>query len=161
MTTEEPAPADGDISDSDALEEARLRRLELGAAADRFEDLIARPASDPRWTARVSDAMTELLVAFDRHVGEVEDDDGLLPRLLADEPRLANGIKRMYTDHIEIRSSVENTIALVRGCGDTCDQPTVESIRLAAVDLLRLISRHRQAGADLVYEAYLVDIGGS
>ncbi|MFA9565261.1 MAG: hypothetical protein ACERLM_11230 [Acidimicrobiales bacterium] len=28
------------------------------------------------------------------------------------------------------------------------------------VDLLKLISRHRQAGADLVYKAYNVDIGG-
>ena len=108
----------------------------------------------------MGEAATELLVAFDQHVSEVEGEGGLLSRLLADEPRLANAIKAMYTDHIEISSAVENTVALVRGCGDVCDQSTVESIRLASVDLLRLISRHRQAGADLVYEAYLVDIGG-
>ena len=36
----------------------------------------------------------------------------------------------------------------------------VESIRDAAITLMGLLVRHRQRGADLVYEAYDVEIGG-
>ena len=104
--------------------------------------------------------MDGLLDAFDGHVTEVEGDDGLLLQLRTDQPRLANGVKRMYVEHVEIRGALDDVLALVRSCGGACDETTVESIRLATVDLLRLISRHRQAGADLVYKAYNVDIGG-
>lgn len=161
MTMDEPVGGDTEAGgDSEALEEARSRRLALGDAADLVEDLIARPALDPRWTSRVGEAMEDLLGAFDDHVTEVEGEDGLLPQLTTDAPRLSNGVKRMYAEHVELRGVVDSVLALVRRCGDGCDQTAVESIRLATVDLLRLISRHRQAGADLVYKAYNVDIGG-
>lgn len=161
MTTEEPTPgATAAGNDSEALDQARSRRVELGDAADEIEDLIARPASDPRWTARVSAAMDRLLEAFDAHVTEVESDDGLLPQLTADVPRVVNGVKRMYAEHVEIRRVLNNVMELVRRCDDDCDETAVEMTRLATVELLRMISRHRQAGADLVYEAYSVDIGG-
>ena len=49
---------------------------------------------------------------------------------------------------------------LVHGCEGDCSADMVEAIRESLVDVLRSISRHRQRGADLVYEAYHVDIGG-
>ena len=161
MTMDESTP-DRTAADngSEALDEARSRRFAMGDAADRVEDLIARPASDPDWTTRVADAMDGLLDAFDGHVTEVEGDDGLLPQVVAEQPRLVNGVKRMYAEHVEIRSVLDEVLALVRSCSGGCDETVAESIRLATVDLLRLISRHRQAGADLVYKAYSVDIGG-
>jgi hypothetical protein len=147
-------------NETDALEEARSLRFALSDAADRIEDLVARPASDPLWTGRVNDAMAELRQAFNDHVQEVEADDGLLPQLLADEPRIAHGIKQMYTEHVDIGAIIDNTTEMILGCGTQCESDAVDAIRLTVVDLLRLISRHRQAGADLVYEAYSVDIGG-
>ncbi|NIR39745.1 MAG: hypothetical protein GWN79_19915, partial [Actinobacteria bacterium] len=90
MSTGEGEPDIDLTADMSALEEARNRRLALGDAADLVEDLIARPGSDPRWTVRVADSMQGLRYAFDAHVDEVEDDDGLLPRLQADAPRLTN-----------------------------------------------------------------------
>ena len=92
----------------------------LDDAADGVEDLIARPASDPRWASRVGEAMDQLYEAFDDHVSEVERDDGLLLQVVTDQPRLANGVKRMYTEHIEIRSVLDDVLALVRSCGDGC-----------------------------------------
>ena len=145
---------------SEALDEARSRRVAMGDAATLVEELIARPASGPEWSARVATALDGLHAAFEEHVREVEGDDGLLPQLTADAPRVANGVKRMYGEHVEIDRMIENAIELIRRCGDRCDETAVESIRLAAGELLRLVSRHRQAGADLVYEAYSVDIGG-
>lgn len=142
------------------LAEARVLRMALAEAADAVEDLVARPATHPQWTSRVGDSLDGLRTAFADHVTEVEADDGLLRHILDDQPRLVRGIERMNSDHIEIQAAIEAAIDLVRGCGDMCDQDATESIRSAVVDLMGLISRHRQAGADLVYEAYSVDIGG-
>jgi hypothetical protein len=36
----------------------------------------------------------------------------------------------------------------------------VERVRQRADELLAALSRHRQRGADLVYEAYATDLGG-
>ena len=70
-----------------------------------------------------------------------------------------NGLRTAINDHVTEVDS-DDVSALLRDCDDTCDTTTVDSIRLAMVDLVRLISRHRQAGADLVCEGYTVDIGG-
>lgn len=147
-------------TDTTALDEARTRRVALGEAADQVEDLIARPGSDPRWTLRVADALQGLRRAFHDHVDEVEADDGLLPQVRDDTPRLANEIQRLIDEHVTITAEIEAAAALVRDCGGDCDAPLVEAVREAVTDVLRSISRHRQRGADLVYEAYNVDIGG-
>ncbi len=155
------SPGDIDLTtDVSAIGTARSRRFALGDAADLLEDVVARPGSDPRWTLRVADALQGLRAAFAAHVTEVERDDGLLPRLRADAPRLSNGIQHMYDEHESLTSGLEATAELVRGCEGECSADVVSAIREAAVDLLRSISLHRQRGADLVYEAYNVDIGG-
>ncbi|MDG2112841.1 MAG: hypothetical protein P8N02_09545, partial [Actinomycetota bacterium] len=101
MASQDPA------SDSAALDEVRARREALGNAADTCEEALARPASSPDWTAGVGSAIGELSSAFADHVVEVEDDDGLLPQLLADEPRLAHTIQGMYDEHVDISASLE------------------------------------------------------
>ncbi|MFQ5556269.1 MAG: hypothetical protein ACE5GB_01980 [Acidimicrobiales bacterium] len=162
MSPGQPTQPDGAAVElgTSALEQARSRRLALGDAADRVEELIARPGPDPRWTERVTGAMSDLRTAFTDHVEEVESPDGLLPHLLSDSPRLANAITRMYTDHTRIADLIETTCERLVDCGDACDGVAVDSVRAATVDILAMISKHRQAGADLVYEAYHVDIGG-
>jgi iron-sulfur cluster repair protein YtfE (RIC family) len=161
MTAEERPNTDIDLAaESAALDEARSRRLALGDAADLIEDLIARPGSDPQWTVRVADALQGMRQAFDSHVTEVEHDEGLLPQLRHDSARLSNAIDRMYAEHITIGAELDDAAELIRNCGGDCGTTMVEAIREAVVDVLRSVSRHRQRGADLVYEAYHVDIGG-
>ena len=161
MDMEERPKADVDLTaDSTALEEARSRRLALGDAADMIEDLIARPGSDPQWTIRVADSLQGLKFAFQNHVDEVEHDEGLLPQLRHDSARLSNAIDRMYAEHITISAELDDVAKLVIDCEGDCSTVLVDAIREAIVDVLRAISRHRQRGADLIYEAYHVDIGG-
>ena len=147
-------------TDTTALDEARTRRFALGDAADLVEDLIARPGSDPRWTLRVADAVQGLDRAVRAHVEEVEADDGLLPQVRRESPRLANGVERMVHEHVTITTELDEVAELVRSCAGDCGAELVEQVREAVGDVLRSISRHRQKGADLVYEAYNVDIGG-
>lgn len=145
---------------NEALDQARVRRSALGEAADLIEELLARPGSDPQWTMRVADSLQGLQHAFAAHVDEVESTDGLLPQLLREAPRVANGVHRMEREHVSITADLEAAADLIRSCGGECDATVVDQIREAVVDVLRSISRHRQKGADLVYEAYSVDIGG-
>ncbi len=156
----ESDPARDVVVDPEALGAARSRRLELGEVADLTEAFLARPASEPAWAARVSEALAGLRAAFGAHVDEVEKDDGLLPRVLTDVPRLANGVSRLQGEHAEIDLRINEVVDLVCGCAPDCDHTAVEEVRVEALEVLSLISRHRQAGADLVYEAYSVDIGG-
>lgn len=158
MSDSQPATPQ-EIADSEALEKARARRLELGAAADQVEDLVARPAADPEWAARVAASLVDLQESFNDHVREVEGPGGLLAEVVDEAPRLVNGVKRMYEEHKELEVSIATTYGLVQGCAPDCEESVVEDVRHSVMDLLRLISRHRQAGADLVYQAYEVDIG--
>lgn len=144
----------------DGLQDVRHRREALGEAADDYEALLARPATSPQWTGGVAQATKQLLVAFDEHVHEVEADDGLLPRLLGDEPRLANTIQRMYDEHVTITADLRAVEQLVIDCGEAWDIDAVTAIRQKALEVLMAISVHRQVGADLIWNAYNVDIGG-
>lgn len=145
---------------NDALDQARARRFALGDAADLIEELLARPGSDPQWTMRVADSLQGLRHAFAAHVDEVESDDGLLPQLLREAPRVANAVRRMEKEHVSITADLDAVAELVQACGGECDAAVVDEIREKMIDVLRAISRHRQKGADLIYEAYNVDIGG-
>ena len=146
--------------ESDALGQARGRREELGRAADVLEHELARPGRDPSWTLRVAESLQGLDRAFRAHCVEVEADDGLLPQLRNDAPRLIEKINHVQDEHPTISAAIDQAIQLVHGCAGDCGAEAVESIREVTVDVLRTISRHRQKGADLVYEAYEVDIGG-
>jgi hypothetical protein len=48
---------------------------------------------------------------------------------------------------------------LARGAASRTDDGATGEIRRAVTDLVGSIARHRQAGSDLVFEAYEVDIG--
>jgi hypothetical protein len=45
--------------------------------------------------------------------------------------------------------------------GQATDPETVDVCREAVTALVTRLMRHRQHGLDLVYEAYVVDVGGS
>ena len=83
-----------------------------------------------------------------------EGPDGLYAELLDHAPRLARQVQVLIREHAAIAAPCPASSA-----GSTPDV-RVEDLRTWASDLLRELSRHRQRGADLVYEAYATDIGG-
>lgn len=89
------------------------------------------------------------------HIVAVEGPDGLYARLVADAPRLTRPVAGLVADHHDL---LARTDALTR----RLDQPgsDVAAARRDASELLDALWRHRQRGADLVYEAYQTDLGG-
>jgi hypothetical protein len=145
-----------------ALEEARKRRKTLHESLVALEVAISSPATGriPEWTRVVLKEMTSVRDAFEQHVVVTEKPDGLYEEILGRAPRLEHAISRLKAEHPDIAQA---TITMV----DRLEQVEIGGIEWplddARDDLQRFIGRvirHRQKGADLVWEAYNVDIGG-
>jgi hypothetical protein len=137
-----------------ALEAASAQRIGLQSSMSRVEAAAAAPARDPNWRNRLANSLEDLRLALDHHVVVVEASDGLLAELAAAAPRLANQISRVQDEHPVLANQVADSMVLVSEGTD------VDTVRSAVLNLLVAISRHRQKGADLVFDAYDVDIGG-
>jgi hypothetical protein len=141
--------------DEPALAAARRHRAELLQSIHQFERALAVPAGDPGWHRQVADHLAGLREAVTEHVVVTEGPHGLYGELLDHAPRLCRGVSMLIREHAALLSAAD---ALHARLADPA--VPVELARGWASDLLRELSRHRQRGADLVYEAYATDIGG-
>ena len=141
------------------LERLERRRAELRESMSTLEHALASPvAADPsRWTDRVQVALIGLSADLRQHVDVTEGPEGLYQDLMASAPRLAGEIDHLTGEHTVLRKAVDGLLAEVRAPDSEQD---VARIRDLGTELLATLSRHRQRGGDLVYEAYEVDIGG-
>lgn len=151
-----------DRTDTSALEEARQRRKTLHDTLVHLEEAISSPAAGriPDWTASVLKEMTEIHDAFEQHVVVTERPDGLYDEILERAPRLSMNVGKLRGEHPSIGTAIDQMIARLE---QVEVGGTEWSLQAARDDLQRFIGqviRHRQRGADLVWEAYNVDIGG-
>jgi hypothetical protein len=147
---------------SPALQEAAKRRRTLHEALVALENAISSPAAGriPDWTRLVQKELTSVRDAWDAHLDTTEKPEGLYDEIVEMSPRLAGTVDRLRNEHPDI----------TQGLGQSLER--IEQVEIGGVawplddardDLQRLIGRlvrHRQRGADLVWEAYNVDIGG-
>jgi hypothetical protein len=138
-----------------SLRAVRRHRATLLGEIHSLEQAIAAPGRDPGWRRRVDACLGGLRGAFTEHMVLTEGPDGLYAELLDHAPRLTRGVHVLIREH----AAVEATMTALQR---RVDRPeiTVSELRDWTTDLLRELSRHRQRGADLVYEAYQTDIGG-
>ena len=143
-----------------SVEAARRHRAQLRESVDALEAALAAPIPGraTRWVERVHAAMAELSADFREHIAITEGPQGLYAGVLATEPRLSPGVRTLVDEHVALRLEVEGVLAAMEGSGSV---PTAAELRERGTVLLGHLVRHRQRGADLVYEAYEVDIGGS
>ena len=144
---------------SSALEAARSRRRELARAMRDVEAALAAaaPGREHAWRAAVTHRIVALRDAFDEHVGVTERAGGLFDDILRVAPRLSHAVESLRAQHDPIRTGIAEIVEHVLRPPEAA--PGVERIREVAIDLLVRIAR-RQRGADLVWDAYWVDIGG-
>ncbi|MEV4754783.1 hypothetical protein AB0J86_06670 [Micromonospora sp. NPDC049559] len=143
------------ISESPAFGLARRRRAALSRHMHLLEEALAGAAADPAWRRRVGARLGRLRTSFAAHVVATEGPDGLYTDLLDQEPRLARGVHVLIREHGAI-------VAAMSALQRRADFPetTAEQLRGWSGELLRAMSRHRQRDADLLYEAYRMDIAG-
>jgi hypothetical protein len=144
-----------------AFEEAARRRADLHQALVQVERAISGPAAGrlPTWTGDLSKRLAALRDSIDEHIEVTERPDGLYEEILQRAPRLAPQVDRLREEHAGLRDA---TAALMERLHSTSigEGWTLEQARDDVQRLLGRIVRHRQQGADLVWEAYNLDIGG-
>ncbi len=143
---------------SPALEAAARRRRELRDALMSLEDAISSPVRTPEsWRELVAGRLDALDRAFADHVTETEREGGLYDEVEAMDVHVTSRARRLREEHPVLRRNIDDMVARFAA-------PFPEGTDLAVVrdDVQRLmgkIVRHRQAGSDLVWEAYAIDIG--
>lgn len=142
-----------------ALDLIRHRRAELREAMGEVESATAAPAPGRAagWAEQVATALRQLHADFVEHIAVTEGPDGLYADVLASAPRLTNSVRQLAAEHVRIAADLDAVIARV---GSVASPEDVEDVRVATTRLLARLVRHRQRGADLVFEAYQVDVGG-
>jgi hypothetical protein len=147
---------------SQALDEARQRRKTLHDSIVHLEEAISSPAAGriPAWTASVLKEMTEVRDAFSQHVIVTEKPDGLYDEILERAPRLEANVRRLREEHPEIVKGIEETMTRLEHVDIGLEAWPLEKARDDLQRFIGSVIRHRQRGADLVWEAYNVDIGG-
>ena len=140
------------------LARATTRRHALGDAMTDLEEIVAGPTAANGWLDRVEAALVELRKALNAHIEEVEGSEGLLAEIVSVAPRLAAYTEELKRDHMALLSAWLRAEATVRAARDGGRAGTA-SVRRRVTTLLGRLTMHRQAGSDLVFEAYNVDIG--
>ncbi|MFW2338523.1 MAG: hypothetical protein ACN4GK_00595 [Acidimicrobiia bacterium] len=149
------------MGDNDALSEAGRRRAVLLDAAAGLEFAIASPVGrGTAWREHVDGELHRLREALADHTAAVEADDGLLADIVRQAPRLSNLVALMKKEHHGMDERIAEIIRMLGSMPlDDVDR-AADEVRDVTLELLGRLSRHRQKGADLVYRAYAVDIGG-
>ncbi|HSK07322.1 MAG TPA: hypothetical protein VK990_07385 [Acidimicrobiia bacterium] len=154
MTQSNAAPSPSRLS------KAQDRRRLLAEEMRDLEKIVAGPASAHDWLDRVETGLSDLRQALDAHIAEVEGPDGLLAEIVEMAPRLSAQTDQLREDHMELLGAWLRAEATVRAArGDGADLRAL--IRRRVVNLIGHLTMHRQAGSDLVFEAYNVDIAAS
>ncbi|MDP9117294.1 MAG: hypothetical protein M3O28_08615 [Actinomycetota bacterium] len=146
-------------SDHAELLELRRRRAELRESMGTLERELAAAAADRAvvWGERVYEALSDLADDFVDHIAVTEGPDGLHQAILGGDLRLTNGVNALAADHQVIAAEIASLIADTQ---PPVSREDVAAVRAQATELLGHLVRHRQRGADLIYEAYDTDIGG-
>jgi hypothetical protein len=150
---DDPTPAERD----DRLGAARRRRDALYEDIARLEEALTAPLGDAAaWQERAAKAGRLIAEEIQAHIDETEGDEGFLTAVQDEAPRLASAITRLLDEHEEMVAMADRFVAQVESPDDGI---TLQDVRALGVSLLGLLVRHRQKGADLIYEAYQVDLG--
>jgi hypothetical protein len=136
------------------LGDVREQRAGLRTAMLALEELAAAPYAgrEDSWRVDLDRGLTGVRSAWERHVAITEAPDGLFAQIRTDAPGLAPRITRLQREHKALHTALDSISA--------SDPTDVEGIRERVVDVVAKLARHRQHGADVIYEAYSVDLGG-
>lgn len=141
------------------FERVRAHRSELRESVAAVELALDAPiARGGAWRERVRAALAELAHDFAAHVDLTESPGGIYDRAKHTAPRLSVAVDRLLAEHRAYREAIGGYLAVLEHGGTLADLP---AFREELTTLVGRLVRHRQAGGDLVYEAYEVDLGGS
>jgi hypothetical protein len=128
---------------------------------DRLEAALAEPPrrDTDQWCRSLRQLTDESSDEFANHIRGTEGPGGLFEEVIDRAPRLSNHVDRLRADHPRIQARIAELGEALRD--GSPDPAAVEQIRRLGSALLIELIGHRQRGADLLYEAYWVDVAPS
>lgn len=107
------------------------------------------------WRMRVLGALDEVRAALARHVEFTEGPEGLFAEVIDYAPRLVHAVKNLYSEHEDLGRRINTCEEKVReiAIGDS-----IEDLESRTAGLAARFDRHRDRGAELVYDAYNIEI---
>ena len=145
-----------------ALQQAGQRRKTLHDSLVHLEEALSSPAAGriADWTSVVVKEMHEVGAAFEQHIVVTEQPDGLYDEIPERAPRLAGNVRRLREEHPEITEGITHVLSKLEHVEIGTENWPLEAARDDLQRFIGSVIRPRQRGADLVWEAYHVDIGG-
>ena len=140
------------------LDKVKQRRSELGGSMAELQAVVDEPIVDEEhWREVALAAAQDVRRDLDEHVLVTEAVGGFYDSLRAEAARLAGALRRLQAEHPELIALTDELIAVLKrpAASERASAPA------QVKELLRRLSHHRQRGADLVFEAYEVDVGGT
>ncbi|MFU8849703.1 hypothetical protein ACNAW0_01720 [Micromonospora sp. SL1-18] len=116
---------------------------------------LAASPGEPRWREQLILHLGPVRKGFAEHVRVTEGPTGLYAALLHEAPRLDRGVRRLTGEH----NAIATAIAALQQAA-ALPGVSAEELRDRVGHLLGALDRHRQRGADLLWEAYQTDLGG-
>jgi hypothetical protein len=139
------------------LNAVRLRRSELRESITALDAAIEAAAVEPVvWGEAVHAAVLRLAADFLEHVDVTEGSGGLHETIVESSPRLSYAVGVLTRDHSELQAKTAELDSASEAPVMAAD---VDSIRRRGENLIEHLRKHRQRGADLVYEAFEQDLG--
>jgi hypothetical protein len=130
------------------------RRQRLYDAMRQLESAAARASRQDDWAQRIHEASQELGNALVDHVEQTEGSGDFLDDVVDQAPRLENDVDLLRKEHRGLLSECERLMSMT-----AATRTDVAEIRRAVLIVLGRLVEHRQRGAELLYDAYTIDLG--
>jgi hypothetical protein len=135
------------------------RRVELGDAIDRLERVLAVAKGQNVISDEIRDLLDQVKADLAVHRALAEGRHGLHLDIVRSSPRHAHAVHRLNAEH-RLLAARANELCVHAASRVFDGGVAMEQLRTCAQALIREIARHRQREADLVHEAYDLDLGG-
>jgi hypothetical protein len=139
------------------LDAIQVRRDDFYEALLALEQALAAPAGDhpSDWAASLREPVEHLRRVLEAHVFGTEGEGGFFADVRDHAPRLIHAVDRLQAEHAPLRDAAA---ALADSLGAVTSDADVDGVRDEGVELIRRLLVHRHRGAELVYDAYWVDV---
>lgn len=140
-----------------ALDAVQERRDEFYEGILELERAMATPAGDEAaaWAENVSIAVKSMHKVLDNHIAETEAPGSFYDDVIEHVPNLIKASQRLQAEHPVLVTQLDQMATEIKG---VADDDSVEHARETALDMIKALLLHRHRGAELVYDAYNIDV---
>ncbi len=142
------------------LDAVRIRRDSLYDGVLALERALAAPTGGrpDDWCALLHEQVGALRAVLEAHVAETESDGGFFDDVRDQAPQLLHAVQQLQAEHGPLLAATHD---LERAVDAAVPAGDVSTVRMAGLDLIQRVLEHRHRGAELVYDAYSVDISAA